>query len=397
MSYFNFDLKLFGDGPRGFHVEVLGAPQSMRTDPVAVGIPEELLARWRELSGSGRDCEHAGEELGRALHAALFPPIVREVWHSCQRHLAPRDGLRLRLDIRSPQLAAVPWELLHDGSWHLAMTKRTPVVRHPSGHPPIPPASDRGLLNVLLLTSAPRDAPPLPAAEREVEAVMRSLSSLKAEGKAGQVDLLRNVTKESLRRHAQEHEYHVLHFIGHGDFEDEKGYLAFEGEDGNVELVGGQALAYRWKDSALRLLFLNSCKSAVASRRGALLGVAQAALAAGVPAAVAMQDEIGDAAAAAFAREFYRALVAGHPLEDCVRKGRLGVFDDTGPRCGDWAVPVLFSNAEEGLLWKLPEAEPAREEARSTVNIYEQHVDSKGNHNFITQINNAGTGGREEK
>lgn len=397
MAYFNFDLKLFGDGPQGFYVEVLGSPQSMRRDPAAAAIPEELLTRWRELSGGGRDCERAGEELGRALHAALFRPVVLEVWHASQKLLGPRDGLRLRLDIRTPRLAAIPWELLHDRGWHVAMTKETPVVRHPSGHPPIPPVSGRGPLNVLVLTSAPRDARPLPAAGREAEAVMRSFLGLKAEGKVGRVDLLRHVTKESLRRQVQEHEYHVLHFIGHGDFEDENGYLAFEGEDGNVELVGGQSLAYRLKESALRLLFLNSCKSAVASRRGALLGVAQAALAAGVPAAVAMQDEIGDAAAAAFAGEFYRALVAGHPLEDCMRKGRLGILDDTGLRRGDWAVPVLFSNAEEGLLWKLPEAEAAREEGRSTVTINEQVVNSKGDYNIIAQNIYGGVGGREEE
>jgi len=396
MAYFNFDLKLSGEGPRAFYVEVLGSPQAMRTDPLAASVPEELLARWRGLAAGGRDCERAGVELGRALHAALFPPAVREVWHACQRHLAPRDGLRLRLDIRSPQLAAVPWELLHDGGWHVSMTKGAPVVRHPFGHPPIPPSPDPGLLNLLLATSAPHDATPLPAAEREVEAVMSSFSGLKAEGKAGRVDLLRNVTKESLRRLMQEHEYHVLHFIGHGDFEDEKGYLAFEGEDGNVELFGAQSLAYRLKGSALRLLFLNSCKSAVASRRGGLLGVAQGALAAGVPAAVAMQEEIGDASAAAFAREFYRALAAGQALEECVRLGRLKIFEATELSRADWAVPVLFSNAEEGLLWELPEAEAKREEGRRPVVVYEQHIRSKGNNNRFVQNEWRGAGGGED-
>jgi hypothetical protein len=403
MDYSNFDLKLFGEGPRRFYVEVIGSPQSMLRDPVALEIPDGLLARWRELSGGARDCERASEELGRALHSTLFPPAVMEVWHASRQLLGPRARLRLRLDIRTPQLSAVPWELIHDGGWYVARTRGTPVVRHPSGHPPIPPVSDSGPLNVLVLTSAPRAAPSLPEAEREVEAVMRSFSGLKAEGKAGRVDLIRHVTKESLRCRLQEHEYHVLHFIGHGEFEDEKGYLVFEDEGGGVELIGGEALAYRFKESALRLLFLNSCKSAVASSRGVLLGVAQAALAAGVPAAVAMQDEIGDAAAAAFAREFYKMLAKGSPLEVCVFEGRLGISEGKGPRCADWAVPVLFSNAEEGLLWKLPEAEVERED-RSVRNdnkggqvVNQQNIHSTGDTNIFAQtLNNFGTGGKDD-
>lgn len=399
MAYFNFDLKLSGEGPQDFHVEVVGSPQSMLTDPASAAIPERLLARWGEVSGSGLDRERSGKELGRAIHAALFPPAVMEVWHASRELIGIRNGLRLRLDLRSPRLAAVPWELIHDGGahrdggWHMAMVRSTPVVRHPTGHPPIPPVSGSGPLNVLLLTSAPRDVPPLPEAEREAELVVRSFSKLQAEGRAGRVDLLPHVTKESLRGRLQEHEYHVLHFIGHGEFEDEKGYLVFEDEDGNAELFGGQELAYRFKESALRLLFLNSCKSAVSSRRGALLGVAQAALAAGVPAAVAMQDVIGDASAAAFAREFYRALASGRTLEVCVLEGRLAIFEGAGLRRADWAVPVLFTNAEEGLLWKLPEAE--RDDSRNALTVYEQNVDVDGNYNIVAQ-NLYGTAHKED-
>lgn len=402
MAYLNFDLKLSGEGPRAFHVEVVNSPRSMRSDPTPAEIPERLLALWPAQLSGGRECERACEELGRAIYVALFPPAVMEVWHESRKLLGKHDRLRLRLDIRSPQLAAVPWELIHDGGsnrgrgWHMALVRSTPVVRHPYGHPPAPPDTGARPLNVLVLTSSPHNVPPLPEAESEAEAVVRILSGLKAEGKAGRVDLLPHVTKESLLRQIQKHEYHVLHFIGHGDFEDEKGYLAFEGEGGNVDLVGGEALAYRFKESALRLLFLNSCKSAVASRRGALLGAAQAALAAGVPAAVAMQDEIGDAAAAAFAREFYRALAGGVPLDDCVREGRLGIFDAAGPRRADWAVPVLFSNVEDGLLWKRPEAEVGREEGRNPVTINEQTVYSKGNRNVIAQNLYGVAHGRED-
>jgi hypothetical protein len=57
------------------------------------------------------------ERFGRLLFDRLFDGSVRDVWReSVGRASAVADrGIRLRLWIDSPELAALPWELLHDG------------------------------------------------------------------------------------------------------------------------------------------------------------------------------------------------------------------------------------------------------------------------------------------
>ena len=71
-----------------------------------------------------------------------------------------------------------------------------------------------------------------------------------------------------------------------------------------------------------------------------------------------MQYPIPQAAAFVFARDFYRSVALGYPLEAAVTEGRRGIYLESGGE-GDWAIPVLFLRAQDGTLFGLPQAEPA--------------------------------------
>lgn len=355
MRYRDFDLKLEGGRGCGYTVEVISSPVGRRSVAaplvLSAGAIPDLSGAVGGWSATPPDPRVAGE----ALFASLFPAPVRNLWERSEQNLDDGDMLRLRLDVRAPELAALPWESLHDGSYYLALLPRRPVVRFSFDSPEVSPAESRGPLDVLLAAATPSDAPALPAADEELEVTRASLAELQAAGKVGRVKVVRHASMRVLQ-HELRRPFHVLHYVGHGDFSGGEGHLVLEDDGGRARAVSAEILGYFFKDTPLRLLFLNACHTASVAASAAPLGVAQAALAAGVPAVVAMQDVVRDDLAARFAHEFYQALAEGHPLETCIAEGRKAILPDIPPHRADWAIPVLFSNAREGLLWKLPEA-----------------------------------------
>jgi tetratricopeptide (TPR) repeat protein len=108
-------------------------------------------------------------------------------------------------------------------------------------------------------------------------------------------------------------------------------------------------------DTSVQMVFLNACASARAGELGRAFypfqGVAQACINLGISAALAMQVEIVDSAAAQFAREFYASLADGQPVEQAVLDARQLAGK---AKSADWAVPVLYSRVLAGpiLKWK---------------------------------------------
>ena len=93
----------------------------------------------------------------------------------------------------------------------------------------------------------------------------------------------------------------------------------------------------------LRLVFLNACETGRGGRVEWNRGLAPALVAAGIPAVVANQYAVEDAAATAFARELYAQLAAGSALGDAAREARVAVGREHGTGSLGWAVPVVFA------------------------------------------------------
>lgn len=353
LHYRNFHLKLFQSPlDKGYYVEALETPLS-RSDSVRLELPLEDLRQQVSLFKNGTAGRDVSKKLGGAMFQALLPPPIREIWDRSEGALESESILRLRLDIRCPELAALPWEMLYDSGrrYFLATAPQRPIVRYvydAASERPLARVSD---LSILIVVSRPSGLEELSAAEQEVAIIQDSLRDLRDCGRV-RVDVLQRATIQKLQQSLLRG-YHGLHFIGHGTFEEGVGHLIFEDEQGKPQWIDGETLAIFCRETPLRLLVLNSCETADASAVDPLLGVAQAALVAEVPAVVAMQGAIRDEAAAAFARGFYLALAESYPLETCVTEGRKAIIaQNHGLAPADWAVPVLFSNAPNGLLWE---------------------------------------------
>src|SRR4051812_9844490 len=128
MEYLDFELRIMPGAGREYPVSVLQSPAGETS--ATMRFPLDALALQNQLQGieiavlrSGgtrRDVvtdeqQMAVSEFGRKLFESLMTDTVRETFHRSQdRARVVGKGLRLRLRIEPPELAALPWEYLYD-------------------------------------------------------------------------------------------------------------------------------------------------------------------------------------------------------------------------------------------------------------------------------------------
>jgi hypothetical protein len=154
--------------------------------------------------------------------------------------------------------------------------------------------------------------------------------------------------------------WHVVHYIGHGDFDpdrDEGVLTLVREEDGRADVVEASRLVdlLRQARPVPRLVVLNSCSGAAAGTTDLFSGTAAALVRGGVSAVAAMQYEISDPAAVAFARGFYGAVARGRGVDEAVSSGRVAIMGLSG-RTLEWVTPVLYLRGRDSRLFTLPVA-----------------------------------------
>ena len=336
MTYERFEIKLAGNETSGFYAEVLHAPGLRRTDHTALLLSDEEIRDWRHAIEQGRFSAEATKRLGRHLYDALFSGRILELWESSRGAIGSNGGLRVRLDIRSSALSAVPWELMHDGHTYLAQTVTTPVVRCLSNHRRARPSDNNSTPRVLVVTSTPSNVPVLPNVAAEASAILNDLR--------GAGELLPHATRKSLLAKLRQANYDVVHYIGHGVFDGRQGYLLLEDERGLSDRFDSASLGRFLADTNVELLFLNCCETAVPSPAETSQGTAEASLVVGIPTVVAMSAAVRDDVATEFAKEFYTVMMEEHSVECCMTEARKAITHYDAPY---WAIPVLFTNASD--------------------------------------------------
>jgi beta-lactam-binding protein with PASTA domain/CHASE2 domain-containing sensor protein len=262
------------------------------------------------------------------------------------------DGLRVRLRIAPAPVAHLPWELLYSrrAAAFLATDAATALVRYVELTRPIRALETAFPIRVLAVMPHAQglDA----AGERRI--VQEAIEDLRAEGHLEINWLDGEVTLQRMTDTLLEKPHHLVHFIGHGGFEDEQPYLVLNGTPARV---GQEEFASLFRNHAtMKLVVLNSCQGAEVSASKPLLGMAPELVKCGVPAVVAMKYPIHDEQAILFAREFYRCLFRGQD------RGRVEVaishvrnrLAASFPGDRVVAAPVLFTRAPEGVLFSLP-------------------------------------------
>jgi hypothetical protein len=362
-DYLDFDIVFEALQP-GYRAYVAMSPVGQATatfeEPVSEGDFGAFLDAFAHPRRTTRGMNSPERDQARLFGRRLFETVFAGKVGVCLiRSLDEAErqgkGLRLRLHLeRAPALINLPWEYAYhaDVDRFLALSDKTPIVRYLAVPETVRPLKVVPPLQILVAISSPRDYPSLDI-DREVGKLNEALGELERHGLIA-IDCLQHATLDALDQKLRRKPYHVLHFVGHGQFVEatRDGVLVLETETGHGRLVSGRDLGIMLLDHrSMRLAVLNACEGARSSTVDVYAGTAQALLQQRVPAVIAMQYEITDEAAISFAREFYGAVANGYPLEGAVSAARRRLFwDSLG--C-EWATPVLYLRSPSGQVFDI--------------------------------------------
>lgn len=367
-----------------------------KLDPVPARLAiDEIAYALGELKSVQELAADEQIRLGRQLADRLLPDPIRSRLIAAVQQAGPDQGIRLRLLIRDQALLNIPWEYtylptapgLEDRSQFLALNPKVSIVRHPADDRPPQDLKlkEPGTLHLLVAMANPK-TPGLDRLdlERERGAIVDALDGFSVEGvKLEWQPWLEEATyQDLLERLAKKPE--LFHFSGHGYFsaDDEYGSLVLVEDKtrNSPHFLPATDLAKLLQASGVRLAFLGACESSRVNGRSPWTGVAQAILAAGIPAVVAMQYEVLDTAVTLFSRGFYTALASGLSVDEAVSYGRLAMLAASGEEAVQWGIPTLYLQSWDGVLFPQIAEEPpaAVRQVRRTIRLAIGEVEKGG-------------------
>ena len=294
---------------------------------------------------------------GQRLFAALGSDTLRTALAKLAR--APHLGSLIAIQTDDPELAAIPWEYLHDGDDYLIFKYLfvREVPNAPLPEPPEPTAPWR----LVVMGSDPlvqevRDPTtglvagydPMPRLR-----VVQELDLLRE-------DLLRQnppapvrwhriaPTRQALIDDLATSEPILFHYTGHGDVEHGTPVLCFDDGTGCMDPRQVADLAADLRGLTY-FAFLNACRTADSREPGANLALSLVQH--GIPAVLGTQYQVLDEAAAHFARTFYRFLAIGQHPTQALYRARLQLKNQYPRDPREWAVPVLYF--AQGYTWQV--------------------------------------------
>lgn len=368
MDYLDFELEIGAGSGREYPVVVVNSPAGQAHETMHFPFDElvlenRLLALHNALLRSGgkhrqmlSSEEQTVQDFGQTLFESLFTRQVYSLYEMSRLVAGDQDkGLRLKLRIQPPGLAALPWEFLYDPDQgeYLCLSSSTPIVRYPELPQPPHPLLVTLPLSILGMIASPKDLAGLDV-EREKQRVEKAIEDLQVHGQV-KLTWLRGRTWRDLQRAMYQGHWHIFHFIGHGGFNSnmDEGLLALEDEKGQADYLRATQLARLLADHrALRLVLLNSCEGARSSEYDIFSSTAAILVRRGIPAVLAMQYEITDRAAIELSRAFYEALADGMPVDTAVAVARKAISIAVTNSL-EWGTPVLYMRSPDGILFRV--------------------------------------------
>ena len=301
--------------------------------------------------------EEAVQGFGRELFGFLLRDELLSLFSACQQLAHDQQkGVRIKLSVTPPALAGLPWEFLYDPARrdYLCLDANTPLVRYPELPLTIQPLPVTPPLRILGLCVDASDLTRLDVAEEKAR-MAAAVQTLQAQGLV-ELTWLDGQTADDLQRAMRRGPWHVLHYIGHGSFDQvrDEGLIHLADATGKAAPLYATQLArlLARQRHEMRLVLLNACEGARGGRLDLFAGTAATLVGSGIPAVLAMQYEITDDAAIDFARTFYEALADNLPVDTAVADAR-NAMTLRNRFSLEWGTPVLYLRAPDGRLFDL--------------------------------------------
>jgi len=357
-QYADIEIGLYRIGPGEYTVEFRFSHPGDDSDiRLSTGRHEVVHFDIEKLSELQLDPNEYGQILSNALFAPSdFKQALLDAIAISESNDVP---LRMRLFISSsaPELHGLRWELLQNPrdntpiatdqniafSRYMASLNWRAIRMHPKGN-----------LRALLVIANPSDLSQYNFASIDVNAeIARAQSGLENISTdrlplSDQPATLNNLISTLF---SAPKPYDILYLVCHGTMIKSTPYLYLEKDDRKMDRVAGQDLVTRIKElqHKPRLIVLASCQSAGKGEGDALTALGPRLAEIGIPAVVAMQDNLSMETAAEFIPTFFRELDRDGQIDRAMSAARGMVRDQP-----DHWVPVLFMRLKSGRLWYTP-------------------------------------------
>lgn len=374
-----------------------GLPNVPHVSQVNAPIPDPVMPTDTGIPPSGQPVGRAGrlmQNLGIYLWQWLFDGSIQtSLSHSQGIAMGQGKPLRLRLEVRDPDLIALPWEIMRDGAGKpaISLSQQLLFSRTTSDVHALPPLRTDHTLKILLVLG--QDADPQQAGGSSRQEALNTLKLnqeamalahvLKTAGSTGsefssshcQVDTLVQPTSKELISHLESQSYNVLFYAGHGVAAPDGGLLFLRPD----MTLNGTELAQVLTHCQVKLAVFNACWGAQPDRYDSNNAIsmsesqvsqtiprsslAEVLLHHGVPAVLGMRDSITDEEALSFIQVFAKALAERLPIDQAVASARQYLLALYKFNHQAWTLPVLYMHPEfdgellkplEGNLTQLP-------------------------------------------
>lgn len=318
------------------------------------------------LSNSGKSgatySGHLMQQLGIDLWKWLFDGPIQNCLERSQGiaiGIGPTQTLRLRLEVRDPDLILMPWEIMQPqvGKQAISLSQQLLFSRTTSDVAPLPPLRTEQTLNILLVLGEESTGQNSNGGSLKLEQEAKLLASVLEDSVLNniravgtfvpcQVDTLIMPTAAELISTLENGMYNVLFYAGHGAAAPNGGLLYLR----PGVTMNGTELAQVLTRCRVTLAVFNSCWGAQSARiNHQAIGrssLAEVLIHHGVPAVLAMRDAIADQEAISFIEAFARALAERKPIDQAVaiaRQQLLTLYKFNQPA---WTLPVLYIHPE---------------------------------------------------
>ena len=306
-------------------------------------------------------------------------------------------------------LLSLPWEILHDGKGYLSQGANGVRVRRRLPNRELTQTLKADLpIRVLLISPRPEvDEHNNPVGY--IDHRISALALVKAVENLGEalvkVDMLQPPTfaamKAALQRGVAENDpYEIVHFDGHGVYDQRVGLGALCFEDPRdsqklgqrlLQLVHAPELAAELRRYGVPLIFLEACQTAQSSA-DPMTSVAAKLLEEGVGSVVAMSHSVLVETARRFVERFYTCLAEGKRVGDAMLAGQVALYDDPyrfkimgagDLALQDWFVPVLYQEKDDPQLFTVAVGEAADRLGRQRRQVQLGQLPAPPEHQFV--------------
>lgn len=332
---------------------------------------EELLKQ------SGLNTDQEGnllQQIGLALYNALATDKVGMALNNLVA-TGSMDGLQIRLDDESVELAQFPWELIYNSNDFLALGQIS-LSRYVTCFLGIPKLGITFPSRILMVVPRPLDLSRLPDVEDQAIQAMAEDTGLKSKyefcrpPKVVTYDGLMSTLEDAQRAGKP---FKIVFFDGHGDYgwqcrrcnvinspdvqecfqckethdrqHDLEGFIHFVTASGTSCPISARKLATAFAKVGVQIVILNACNTAQADGKTLFNAVAPKLIGQMIPVVIGMQFPIATSDTLPFFTQFFKVLASGEAVtittvEEAVKSARKYIASER------WFYPVLYLRAQ---------------------------------------------------